>query len=84
MKELLASLKQVVSNDTSLRYYQFDNKLKIYNEWSTCDSVMLQMPTGTGKTRLFVSIVKDILSCRMHDGIIPRVLLMVHRKELVR
>ena len=83
MKELLPSLKQVVCNDDSLRYYQFENKLKIYNEWQTCNSVMLQMPTGTGKTRLFVSIVNDILACRMHDGIIPSVLLLVHRKELV-
>ena len=83
MKELLASLKQVVSNDTSLRYYQFDNKLKIYSEWSTCDSVMLQMPTGTGKTRLFSSIVNDIVACRMRDCVMPNVLLMVHRKELV-
>lgn len=83
MKELLPSLKLVACNDDSLRYYQFENKLKIYNEWQNCKSVMLQMPTGTGKTRLFVSIVNDILSCRMHDGIIPSVLLMVHRKELV-
>lgn len=83
MKELLASLKEIVCNDESLRYYQFDNKLKVYSEWSTCDSVMLQMPTGTGKTRLFVSIVNDILSCRMHNGVIPSVLLLVHRKELV-
>lgn len=84
MKELLPNLKQVACNDDSLRYYQFENKLKIYNEWQNCKSVMLQMPTGTGKTRLFVSIVNDILACRMHDGIIPSVLLMVHRKELVK
>ena len=83
MKELLPSLKQVACNDDSLRYYQFENKLKIYNEWQNCKSVMLQMPTGTGKTRLFVSIVNDILACRMHDGIIPSLLLLVHRKELV-
>ena len=83
MKELLPSLKQVVCNDNSLRFYQFENKLKIYNEWQNCKSVMLQMPTGTGKTRLFVSIVNDILSCRMHNGVIPNVLLLVHRKELV-
>ena len=83
MKELLPNLKQVACNDDSLRFYQFENKLKIYNEWQNCKSVMLQMPTGTGKTRLFVSIVNDILACRMHDGIIPSVLLLVHRKELV-
>ena len=30
MENLLANLKQVVCNDTSLRYYQFENKQKIY------------------------------------------------------
>ena len=83
MNELLPNLKQVACNDDSLRYYQFENKLKIYNEWQNCKSVMLQMPTGTGKTRLFSSIVSDIRSCTMKDGIIPSILLMVHRKELV-
>ena len=83
MKELLPNLKQVACNDDSLRFYQFENKLKIYNEWQNCKSVMLQMPTGTGKTRLFVSIVNDILSCKMHNGVIPSVLLLVHRKELI-
>jgi len=83
MKILLSTLLQLVSNDTSLRVYQFENKLKIYNEWQTCNSVMLQMPTGTGKTRLFSSIVSDIRSCTMKDGVMPSVLLIVHRKELV-
>lgn len=83
MKELLSNMKQLACNDISLRYYQFDNKLKIYNEWENCNSVMLKMPTGTGKTRMFVSIVKNILSCTKHDGTIPAVLLLVHRKELV-
>ena len=46
--------------DTSLRGYQIENKRRIYNAWHDGNrSVMLQMPTGTGKTRLFVSIVKD-------------------------
>ena len=83
MKEFIDQLKLYACNDTSLRPYQFDNKLKVYSEWAYSDSVMLQMPTGTGKTRLFVSTVNDILACRMHDGIIPSVLLVVHRKELV-
>ena len=83
MKEFIDQLKMYACNDTSLRPYQFDNKLKVYNEWQNCKSVMLQMPTGTGKTRLFSSIVSDIRSCTMKDGIIPSVLLLVHRKELV-
>lgn len=40
-------------DDTGLRLYQIENKAKIYKFWETGRSVMLQMPTGTGKTRLF-------------------------------
>jgi superfamily II DNA or RNA helicase len=47
-------------NDEQLRDYQLDKKRKIYKSWQRNRSVMLQMPTGTGKTRLFVSIVKDL------------------------
>ena len=83
MKILLSTLLQLVCNDTSLRVYQFENKLRIYNEWQNCNSVLLQMPTGTGKTRLFSSIVSDIRSCTMKDDVMPSVLLIVHRKELV-
>ena len=83
MKEFVDQLKMSACNDTSLRLYQFDNKLKVYNEWQNCSSVMLQMPTGTGKTRLFSSIVSDIRSCTLKDGVMPSVLLIVHRKELV-
>ena len=47
-------------NDISLRDYQKENKSKIYELWKEKRSVMLQMPTGTGKTRLFSSLLKDI------------------------
>ena len=46
--------------DKSLWPYQQEIKSKIYNEWQTKKSVMLQMPTGTGKTKLFCSIITDI------------------------
>ena len=42
--------------DSDLRPYQNDNKEQIYKSWNDNRAVMLQMPTGTGKTRLFVSI----------------------------
>ena len=44
---------------------------------------MLQMPTGTGKTRLFASILKDIFMNSMYYGNVKRVLVMAHRTELV-
>ena len=48
--------------DTSLRSYQQTAKENIFAEWDEHTSVMLQMPTGTGKTRLFTSIINDINS----------------------
>lgn len=69
------------SLDTDLRSYQVECKKKIYNAWKTKGSVMLQMPTGTGKTRLFVSIVKDLQQSTPQDK--PKVLILAHRKELI-
>ena len=71
------------SSDTSLRQYQKDNKEKIYEVWKTKRSVMLQMPTGTGKTRLFSSIIKDIESYSDTDNVDISILVMVHRMELI-
>ena len=70
--------------DTSLRGYQIENKRRIYNAWHDGNrSVMLQMPTGTGKTRLFVSIVKDFHMWGARNKRAVKVLLLAHRKELI-
>lgn len=69
--------------DTSLRDYQIANKAKIYSAWCDHRSVMLQMPTGTGKTRLFVSIVKDLHNWGARNKTAVKVLLLAHRKELI-
>ncbi len=69
--------------DKSLRSYQTDNKRKIYNFWISGQSVMLQMPTGTGKTRLFVSIVKDLHEWGKENKTAVKVLLLAHRVELI-
>ena len=69
--------------DESLRDYQQQNKQKIYDAWSHFNSVMLQMPTGTGKTRLFVSIIKDIFHFSKDNKIALKVLILVHRTELI-
>lgn len=70
-------------DDTGLRLYQIENKAKIYKFWETGRSVMLQMPTGTGKTRLFVSIVKDLHIWGAKHRTAVKVLLLAHRKELI-
>lgn len=46
--------------DERLRDYQQEAKEAIFKEWDSNNHVMFQMPTGTGKTRLFTSIIHDI------------------------
>lgn len=72
--------------DESLRDYQRDCKLNIYDLWKTNDSIMLQMPTGTGKTKLFVSIMNDFafFSMGKDDKDCVRSLIITHRDELVK
>ncbi|MBP5340148.1 MAG: DEAD/DEAH box helicase [Prevotella sp.] len=79
----IGRLKEFNKTDKGLRPYQRDNKDKVYDVWQTHQSVMLQMPTGTGKTRTFVSIIKDIHYYSEEARRAYKVLILVHRKELV-
>ena len=76
-------LKKYSLEDKSLRDYQQENKQKIYDAWGSTSSVMLQMPTGTGKTRLFVSIIKDLFNYSRQLKSAIKVLILVHRTELI-
>ena len=69
--------------DLDLRPYQNENKEQIYKSWNDNRAVMLQMPTGTGKTRLFVSILKDFHKYAAECKKQIRVLILVHRVELI-
>jgi len=73
----------VIKEDNTLREYQKESKETIYSLWRNHQSVMLQMPTGTGKTRIFASIVKDLHNTSAHLGIAIKVLLLAHRDELI-
>ena len=64
-------------NDT-LRDYQQEMKLRLFKEWELHRSVMVQMPTGTGKTHLLAAIVREFLR-----GSSSRVWIVAHRRELV-
>ena len=64
-------------NDT-LRDYQQEMKLRLYDEWGYHRNVMVQMPTGTGKTHLLTAIVGEFL----HGSNSP-VWIVAHRRELV-
>lgn len=76
-------LKRYSEEDNSLRSYQQKNKQKIYDAWSKGLSVLLQMPTGTGKTRTFVSIIKDISHYSREINEALSTLILVHRTELI-
>ena len=69
--------------DDSLRDYQSEAKRKIYDFWKAHRSVMLQMPTGTGKTRLFVSIAKDFHNWAIKHKTAVKILILAHRHELI-
>lgn len=70
-------------DNSGLRQHQAEAKAYIFKAWGSNDSVMLQMPTGTGKTYLFTSIIKDLL--RAYKGIRQEIniLVVAHRTELL-
>lgn len=73
----------IPQHNGNLRQHQIDAKRKIFEAWDQCDSVMLQMPTGTGKTYLFVSLINDLVQCykELHQEL--HILVVVHRTELI-
>lgn len=74
----------IEADDSGLRPYQMEIKHQVYALWDKMDNVMLQMPTGTGKTIVFTSIVKDILRwCKQHSPD-SKILIIAHRKELIQ
>lgn len=70
-------------NDGNLRKHQIDAKNAILRAWDSYDSVMLQMPTGTGKTYLFTSIIKDLISFYKAQKREINILVVAHRLELL-
>lgn len=66
----------------NLRPYQATVKTEIFNAWnSNYKNVLLVLPTGSGKTKTFCSLVIDTLN---HQGANFPTAIMVHRKELVQ
>ena len=78
-----------------LHDYQNDIRTRLFEAWRTCRSVMVQMPTGTGKTHVLASVVKECLTsapssmgegsggplCNEVGG--GPVWIVAHRRELV-
>ena len=65
---------------TMLRNYQHNIKQSLISEWERHCSIMVQMPTGTGKTHLLASLVNDELRTRNEESC---VWIVAHRRELV-
>lgn len=73
----------ILQNNEGLWEHQRNAKNDILKAWDKCDSLMLQMPTGTGKTYLFTSLVNDLLTYYKSNRKELNILLVVHRLELV-
>lgn len=75
--------KDIVRLDHSLRPYQQEAKEAIFAAWDECAHVLFQMPTGTGKTRLFTSIISDIKAWSILNHKDAKILIIAHRVELI-
>ena len=82
---MISKLIKISDNDKSLRPYQINSKKEIYEAWRSTQSILFQMPTGTGKTRLFTSIMKDIelTNNQITANSKIRILVLAHRAELI-
>lgn len=76
-------ISDICQHDYSLRDYQQDAKEKIFGQWEHADNIMYQMPTGTGKTRLFTSIIRDISVAGLRGADNCHILIIAHRTELI-
>ena len=80
----LIQFSHIEADNNGLRPYQADMKNGVYALWNSMDNLMIQMPTGTGKTIVFTSIVRDIMRwCKLHSPQ-SKILIVAHRKELIR
>lgn len=78
-----------------LRHYQHSVVSRVREAWRTCRSVLVQMPTGTGKTVVLAEIVNEELrikneelrirneELRIRNGGAGEVWIVAHRRELV-
>lgn len=82
-KKTKMDYNEFCQHDITLRDYQQKAKEQIFSRWNVADNILYQMPTGTGKTRLFTSIIRDINVWGLRHNIFFRVLIIAHRSELI-
>ena len=64
-----------------LRDYQIEICERVREAFARHRSVMVQMPTGTGKTVVLSELVREYLNVNLNGG--RNVLIVAHRRELV-
>lgn len=67
---------------TTLRDYQEDIKSRLFEAWQHEKSIMVQMPTGTGKTHVLAAVIRDFLKNNISNPH-AEVWIIAHRRELV-
>ena len=67
-----------------LRGYQEDIMLRVIEAWRKGHSVLVQMPTGTGKTHVLAALVNEQLKIKNEKFEGGAVWIVAHRRELVR
>ncbi len=80
---VITSYSDIYKMDSSLRPYQQKAKKEIFESWDEVDNVLFQMPTGTGKTRLFTSLISDINNYSIQRREAVKILIVAHRTELI-
>ena len=73
---------------TELRDYQLSMLQDLYRAWKRNRSVMVQMPTGTGKTHLMAAVIRSLTPAPspMGEGSDYQgggILIVAHRRELI-
>lgn len=76
-------LSHIILDNKGLLKHQVEAKANIFKAWASYNSVMLQMPTGTGKTYLFTSIIKDLVRAYKKASKEINILIVAHRMELL-
>mgnify|MGYP001145496660 CR=1 FL=1 len=79
----MINYNEFCQKDITLRDYQQLAKEEIFDKWNCVNNILYQMPTGTGKTRLFTSIIRDISVWGLRHNINYRILIIAHRSELI-
>ena len=72
---------EIMKNDV-LRNYQQEMIDRLEEAWSQYRSVMVQMPTGTGKTVLMAEVIRQRISRITRKGK-DGILIVAHRRELL-